>query len=89
VIKAVVDSNVIISSIIASLGASRRILDAWRAEEFVIVTSPGIIEEVARKLSHPRIRGRYHVTDEDREAIVSQLRTYAEMHPGAAGGPGR
>ena len=82
-IKAVIDANVIISAVIAPLGASRRILEAWRAGAFVLVTSPSVIDEVSRGLWHPRIRDRYDVTDEDRAKVLALLRSSAEVQPGA------
>ncbi len=81
-IKAVVDANVIISAVIAPLGSPRRVYDAWREGRFVLVTSPAIIEEVARKLLHPKIRERYAVSHEEREAVLSLLRGQAEMSAG-------
>ena len=83
-IKAVVDANVIISAVIAPLGSPRRVYDAWREGRFVLVTSPAIMEEVARKLLHPKIRQRYAVSDEEREGVLSLLRGQSEMTAGAA-----
>ena len=57
-IKAVVDANVLISSVIAPLGPSRRIFNSWRDGTFVLVTSPGILEEVTRRLAHLSGTGR-------------------------------
>jgi len=73
VIRAVLDANGIISAVIAPLGPPRRIFDAWRNGRFALVTSDAIVEEVARKLSHPKIRDRYSVGEEDRGAIVALL----------------
>jgi uncharacterized protein len=83
VIRAVVDANVIISSVFGPLGPSRRIFDAWREGTFSLVTSPGIIEEVSRRLAHPRIARRYSVTDDDRIAIVGLLLAQAIVTPGS------
>jgi predicted nucleic acid-binding protein len=62
-IRVVLDANVIISGIIAPLGASAAILDAWQAEYIEVVTCPGLIGEVAEKLALPRIRDKYGLTD--------------------------
>lgn len=83
-IKAVVDANVLISAVIAPLGPSRRIFDAWREGRFTLVNSPGIIEEVSRKLAHPRISLRYGVSDEDRAAVLRLLQAEAEITPGSS-----
>jgi uncharacterized protein len=84
VTKAVVDANVIISSVIAPAGPSRRLFDAWRQGAFDLVASPGILEEVSRRLAHPRITGRYSITDEDRAAVVRLLLAEAIIVPGSS-----
>jgi len=83
VIKAVVDANVLISSVIAPLGPSRRIFNSWRDGTFVLVTSPGILEEVTRRLAHPRIAKRYSITAEDRAAVLRLLTAEATITPGS------
>jgi putative PIN family toxin of toxin-antitoxin system len=83
VIRAVVDANVIISSVIAPLGPSRRVFDAWRKGVFALVTTPGIIEEVSRRLAHPRIVRRYSLTDDDRLAVIRLLLAEAIVTPGS------
>jgi uncharacterized protein len=82
VIRAVVDANVLISSVIAPLGPSRRIFDAWRDGTFVLVTSAGLLEEVSRRLAHPRIAKRYSITSEDRIAVLGLLEAYATIARG-------
>jgi len=82
VIRAVVDANVLISSVIAPLGPSRRIFNAWRNGDFQLVTSPGIIDEVSRRLAHPRIATRYFISDDDRTAVLRLLTADAFITPG-------
>jgi putative PIN family toxin of toxin-antitoxin system len=82
VIRAVVDANVLISSVISHLGASRRVFNAWIGGSFDLITSPGILEEVSRRLAHPRIAVRYSITDEDRVAIIRLLMSRGMMTPG-------
>ena len=43
-ISAVLDVNVIVSSVMSPLGAPRRVLVAWENGEIVALTSTGIIE---------------------------------------------
>lgn len=80
--RAVVDTNVIVSGVIAPHGAARRILEAWHAGRFTLVTSEAIIAEVARVLRYPRIRDRYDLTEDDVTAVVDSLRTDAEVVAG-------
>ena len=81
-IQAVVDANVIISSVIAPLGPSRRVFNMWREGAFLVVTAPGIIEEVSRRLAHPRIANRYSISDDDRIAVLRLLTAEAIIRPG-------
>jgi putative PIN family toxin of toxin-antitoxin system len=74
VTRAVVDTHVLVSGIIAPHGAPRRILEAWHAGQFTLVTSEAIMAEVARVLRHPRIRDRYSLTEDDVATVVDSLR---------------
>ena len=80
-IRAVLDINVIVSGLIAPLGASRRILLAWAAGAFSLVTSDGIVHEVGEKLQLPRIIRRYNVAEDDRRCAFGLLSTQAESIP--------
>jgi putative PIN family toxin of toxin-antitoxin system len=77
VIIAVLDTNTIVSATIVSVGISGQILDAARAGQFSHITSAPIVAEVARNLAHPRIRGKYHLTEADIARIVTYLRDHA------------
>jgi putative PIN family toxin of toxin-antitoxin system len=75
VTRAVVDTHVLVSGVIAPHGAPRRILEAWHADQFTLVTSEPIVAEVARVLRDPRIRDRYSLTEDDVATVVDSLRT--------------
>lgn len=75
--RALLDTNVIVSGLIAGTGAPRRILEAWRRREFDLVISPMILEEVARVLALPRIARRYRLTPQDAAEVSRLLRTRA------------
>ena len=72
-IRAVVDTNVLVSGFISPLSHPREIERRWRRAEFVLVTSRDIVEEVSRVLHLPRIMRKYHVTEADVEAFVLAL----------------
>jgi len=80
--RAVVDTNVLVSGVIAPQGAPRRILEAWHAGRFTMITSEAIIAEVARVLCYPRIRDRYNLSEDDVAAVVDPLMTDAEVVAG-------
>ncbi|MEK7354547.1 MAG: putative toxin-antitoxin system toxin component, PIN family [Chloroflexota bacterium] len=72
--RAVVDSNVLVSGFISRKSYPREIDQRWRNGEFVLVTAPGIIEEVARVLRLPRIQQRYRLREFDIQAFILTLR---------------
>lgn len=72
-IRAVLDTNVVISGIIKGGAAPGHILAALFEHRFIALTSRAILDEVARVLTYPRIADRYHVTQEAAEAILTSL----------------
>lgn len=80
--RVVIDTNVLMSGVIAPYDAPRRILEAWHAGRFTLVTSEAIIAEVRRVLHYPRIYDRYNLTEDDVAVVVDSLRTDAEVVAG-------
>lgn len=54
--KAVLDSNVIISALISREGPPARLFELWRAGDFEIVCSPRLLQELSVTLSRPKLR---------------------------------
>jgi putative PIN family toxin of toxin-antitoxin system len=82
VTRAVLDTNVLVSGVIAPHGVPRCILEAWHASRFTLLTSEAIVAEVSRVLRYPRIRERYGVTEEDALAVADSLIVDAEVVAG-------
>ena len=76
-LRVVLDTNVYVSGTILSRGAPFEILEAWRRQVYVLVTSEAIIAEIERALRYPHIRDRYAVTEEDVTRLAASLRTDA------------
>ena len=70
--RIVLDTNILISSIIESRGPSARLVDAWLDEEaFILVTSTKQLEELLRVMGYDRLRKRI---DESRsETLIDGL----------------
>jgi len=73
----VVDTNLIISGVIAPTGNPYALLQAWRRGEVALITSSEIIAEVERVLHKPRLRQRYGLTDEQIQGVVDELQSGA------------
>ena len=81
-LKAVVDTNVVISGTILKSGPPNRIMNAWREGLFVLVTSRSLIEETARVLRYPKICRKYGLTEDRIDRVLKTLARYAWVTPG-------
>lgn len=70
--RAVLDVNILISSLISPRGAPAAIVRAWLNGHFDLVTSPLLIEELQRALSYPKLRSR--IDAEEASGFVELLR---------------
>jgi len=77
-VRVVLDTNVLISGVIAS-GYSARILDAARREEIKLVTSVHMLEEFSDVVSRRRIVRKYPNVTENAETLLDFFRAFAEF----------
>jgi len=80
--RIVLDTGVLVSSLLVRAGLPARVLDGWRQRRYLLVTSPAIIAGVRAVLRYPRIRNKYAITDEDVEGLVALLEGEAVVVPG-------
>jgi putative PIN family toxin of toxin-antitoxin system len=81
VLKALPDTNQLVSSLLSARGLQRQLVDAWRSRAFVLMLVPGQVEEVAEVLSRPKIARKYRVAPSDRDAFLHLLRAEAALLP--------
>lgn len=81
-IRAVLDTNVLISGVIAPDGPPRRVIEAWHQGKIALVTSEAIIDEVVRVLRYPKIYEAYNLIEEAITAVTESLWYDAEIVPG-------
>jgi len=72
VLKVVLDTNQLVSSLLSTRGLQRQLIDSWRAG--MLMLGPGQIEETGEVLSRPRLQRKYVISREDREAFLHLLR---------------
>ena len=87
-IKAVLDTNVLVSGLVAGGGAPRRILDAWLEDRYTLVISLHLVEELVHVLSYPRIARRLRLGEEELAALLAALLFRSEVTPGQLRLPG-
>ena len=83
-LRVVLDTNIIVSSLISKSGPPAQIIDAWRQLKFILITSPAILEEIRAILKHPRICKKYKIADEDIDTLINLLNQFAFIVPGEA-----
>jgi putative PIN family toxin of toxin-antitoxin system len=83
VLRVVLDTNQLVSSLLSTRGLQRQLIDAWRQRAFLLLLTPGQIEEVAEVLGRPKIRRKYRILREDRDAFLALLRADALLLPHA------
>jgi len=75
VLKVVLDTNQLVSSLLSTRGVQAQLVDEWRRRTFVLFLAPGQVEEVDDVLRRPKITKKYSVTASDRQALLELLRT--------------
>lgn len=83
-LKAVLDTNVLVSSLLVKAGLPAQVVDGWRQQEYILVTSPDLIAEVRSTLNYPRLRRKYALTDENVEGLINLLDHDTLLVPGQA-----
>lgn len=75
--RAVLDTNVLVSALIVKVGKPAQIIR--QVGEFELLTSEEILAETERVLHYKHIHRRYHLTEEDIQGFVAHLRAVAKM----------
>ncbi len=78
-LKAVVDTNVLVSGTILSRGNPYQVLEAWRRSQFVLVLSSDIIAEIEAVLRRPKIFKKYGLTENLLTRLVIALNAEARL----------
>lgn len=80
-IRAVIDTNVLISGITGSTTPAK-VIDAWRQNKYVLVTSPQLITEANEVLHRPEITRQFNLTENLISEFVGTLSTRAYVTSG-------
>ncbi len=80
-LKAVVDTNVIISGTILSCGNPFEVLEAWRRRKFALLISREIIAEVEAVLRRPKLFQKYRLTEDQLAGLFASFDEEAMVVP--------
>lgn len=78
-LKAVVDTNQFISSLISKKGPSAKLIDAWRDYKFLLIISQDILTEMKRVFYYPRIITARHLNKQDIETFIAFIEKRATI----------
>jgi putative PIN family toxin of toxin-antitoxin system len=80
--RAVLDANVFVSAVLSPNGIPAALLTAWRAEQFDLLISAAILNEISRVLRYPSIAKRHQWTAAKLQVFLEDLVSLAMMTPG-------
>lgn len=72
-IRAVVDTNVLISALIKPQGSVGPVLDRLRDGRYTYLYSDALLDELVAKLALPRLRDKYHLSATDLDTTLALL----------------
>jgi putative PIN family toxin of toxin-antitoxin system len=76
VLKAVLDTNILVSGIILDKGLPHQIVKAWEQGRFLLVSSRDLIDELKRVLEYPKIKRKYGLTPTQIRRVVLNIYRY-------------
>ena len=83
--RAVLDTNVLISGLLTPTGVPAQLLRAWRTGAFDLIVSPALLDELERAFEYPKLRSR--IPTADGREFSELLRHRAELRDDPAGPP--
>lgn len=83
--RAVLDTNVLISGLLTATGVPAQLLRAWRTGAFELIVSPALLDELERAFDYPKLRSR--IPTADGREFVELLRRRADLRDDPADPP--
>jgi putative PIN family toxin of toxin-antitoxin system len=77
--RAVVDTNVLVRAVIKPTGTVGPVLMRLRQDDYTLLYAQSLLEELVDVLNRPRIRGKYRLSDQDIQTVVSLILLRGEM----------
>lgn len=81
-LKVVVDTNILVSSLICERGNPALLINAFKNNEFELISSSQLMDEFIEVIERPHIRQKYKLTDEEIKDFIEYIYRKATMVPG-------
>lgn len=78
-LRVVLDTNVLVSSVIAPKGNAASIVSHWRNNDIEVVVSLAILVECYRVLHETRIKRKYRLSDQAVEEVIRELADHSRV----------
>lgn len=76
-LRAVVDTNLLISGLIQPTGTPRRLFNAFQKSRFILISSPEMLEEFESVLKRPKIM-KYAISADEIDLILTSMTRKAQ-----------
>lgn len=81
-LKAVIDTNVLVSAVLSKSGLPAEILKLWRERSFMLITSEAAIQELRRVLNDLGSRGKFNLPPGEITELIRLLQDEAQSVAG-------
>jgi putative PIN family toxin of toxin-antitoxin system len=82
VYRVVLDTNVFVSGIAIAPTPPSQVIDLWRRGEYLLITSPQLLEEVADVLSRPEIMRFTGLSIDETHGFIKEIKLRADVTTG-------
>jgi putative PIN family toxin of toxin-antitoxin system len=87
-VRAVLDTNVIVSGLLSEHSPPRWLVDAWLDRRYILVTSLYQVDELSHVLAYPRVASRLRLSDAEVDLILAALLSQGQVVSGVLQLPG-
>lgn len=77
--KAVVDTNVLVSSFLSPGGVRAKVMEAWEKGQFELVVSEDILVEYGRALKYQKVSSRHGMDSNQIDQVIAEMKSFATV----------
>lgn len=77
--RAVLDTNVVVSSFLSPSGVRAKVLEAWEKGKFELMVSEDILAEYKRALNYQEVSSRHGMTTEQISQTIAEMKSFATV----------